>query len=1069
MIASFLRSPFLRSLVALVLLLATYQVYVLTVAPWVEPPALKRSKDTITDIQRQGSYQAIDRYQSLLAAYFPEGHWSLVSPPKVIRIDQMMFVLNDYSRHDDGSIDLEQCAILLLPKAWQLGNAPPTETIVVEAPGGAHLQFDEDFQPARGKMGRIVKGEFPGIITIRSGMKNPGPEDDLLIQTRDLVMNETLIRTEAVVNARIGPNRGSGRKMVIRLSRDEHIKRGPSINGLQSLEIYEEVVLEIQAGKLALLGDDPDTDKVASDPRRVSSARPVQLPVVQPMVRLTASQSPLAEEAGSRFEPPIRITCQGRLHFDLLAYIASFDQKVEVRRMHLEGPFDQLDCNELSIRFAAIDDEGIPIDWEGDPDVARKQRATLGAFKPIAITATGHPVRAESAAGQLAARAQRMRIDLIDRRFRLDGGPEVMLAYGTSEIHAPLIEYEMPPEDSPRSVGELSIAGPGWLRAVPDTDRPDRVIDMAWKRAEGVAYPVSLRRRRGEPVLLLAGDPVVDAHRLGKVQAKRMELLLREVPADGPDGPAFELNKNPAKLALLPERLLAAGKVVFASPQLTGRTHQFEATFESWKPKRQVEAAAARSRRGTTRQADRGDSPPGSQYDLTATQIHLDLSLTGGRAKPIAATCEGNVVLREKPKARSDEKLMVVQGDRLRIEGSSGFDDQAKITVTGQPKPGGGGSEGATIEVQGLRLVAERIDADQSAGKFWINGPGRVTMNLDGDVLGQSPPGESTPLTLTWQTGLDVAGQRAVAKGRVLIESQRGWLQADQAVAHLTRSITLQKGDTDKKIEVAQVSLEGNVVIDHRGAGDAGQTSHEKLQLRSVAWNRLTGDIQGTGPGVLRSVRLAGKSIGFAGLAGAGRAASAKPTASSASPLRFLRVDFAEGLSGNIDQRVLRFHRRVRSVYGPVDGWQQELPLHDPDRLPPDTVTLGCETLVVNEDPLAPKSHDAGTVGPIELRAIENVEIEGRSEKQGLFQAEAITASYSQQKDLFVLRGDGQRDAVLRHRDPKTGQFVETPAGTILYWASEPRVQLRDVHRPFDFQQNTTRNAARPPATRPTR
>ena len=1097
-------ASFLRSAIVLVALVVTYQVYVLTVAPFVEPPAVKRNHRTISQEQRAGSYDAIARYQALLAAYFPSDHWSLVTQPKVIRVDEMMFVLKDYQRNNNGTLDLEACVVLILPKEWQLGSPAPRETIILEAPGGAHLQFDEDFQPTRGKAGRIVRGEFPGTITVRSDMKLPGTEDDLFLQTSNLVMNETLIRTDSRVEARIGANRLTGRKMVVRLSRDEHIKRGPSINGLQSLEIYEEVELELQVGKPSNFNNTPD--KMAERQHLLSASQPVYRsgsPIQLTAARLPAIGVTERKPAERKFNPPIRITCQGRFHFDLLSYVASFDQNVEVRRMRLDGPYDQLDCNELSVWFAAFDERGNPIDSSDDPDVARKQRAAVKSFKPVAIEATGNPVRAESAAEQASARAQRMRIDLLERRLTLDQGREVMLAYGATEMHAPMIEYQTPPDDSPRSVGELSIAGPGWLRAVPDKKRPDRVVDISWKRAEGVAFPVRIRRRRGEPVLMLAGDPVVDAHRLGKIQAKQMELLLREVPADGPEGPAFETSKNPIKLAVIPERLLAAGKVLFASPELTGQTHQLEATFEPWKPNHPGKAVAAMpASTGSSRRPDgrqpRDRQPPRDQYNLIANQIHLDLSLTGQRAEPTAATCDGAVSL-TRVRTSQDDGPLEVRGEQLRVDG---LDGQAKIRVTGRPSRAGNQADtpfssnnfgGATIEARGMLLTAEQINADQQTGKFWINGPGKATLQIDAKMLGQQASNSSanrraandppTPVTLTWQKGLDGAGQRIVIQGRVLAESQQGWVQADRAIALLTRPLAIkrktgQRGTSNQKIEVAQVTLEGNVVMDHREVDEQGQQSHDNLQLRSVTFNQLTGEIKGDGPGTLRSVRLTDQSASFADLAGAGRqpATTTQPGATQPKAkepeLRFLRVDFVQGISGNMNQRVLRFHRRVRSVYGPVDDWQQELPLYDPDRLPPDSVTLACETLSVNEDPMGPQPQPGAKkkLGPIELVASENVEIEGRSDKQGLFQAQATTASYSQRKDLFVLQGDGQHDAVLRHRDAQTGQFVETPAGTIMYWASEPRVQLRDIHRPFDFQQNapgnSPRNAVRPQRNR---
>lgn len=1073
-------APFLRSIGTLLALVALYQAYVLTVAPLVEPPAVKRTRNTITQKQRQGGYQAIGRYQKLLAAYFPANHWSLAEPPKIFRHGDLLFVGKDYRVHDDASIDIDSCVVLSLPKDWHFGVAPPRETIIVEVPGGGHFQFDEQFDLARGEIGELIRGELKGTIVIRSDMKEAGPQDDLLIETRDLIVNKTLIRTDARVDAQLGPNRAGGRKMDIRLLSDRHAKRRPSISGVQSLAIYENVALELDAGKADIFDEEKPADKVAERiHRQVSNQLPKR-------IRL-AAHTQLTQQAPDEpdFNPPVQVTCQGRFHFDLLEYVASFERKVEVRRMRLDGPFDGLDCSELSVKFSVVDDQGIPI-VDDNPNLTRKQRSAAKSVKPILVTAIGSPARAESAAEGGSLRARRMQIHLIDRRITLDGGHEVMLRHKRDEIHAPKIVYQMPDSKSPRALGELSIAGPGWLRLMPDDTRPDRVVDLGWKAVEGTAYPVQLTRRRGQPVLLLQGQPIIDAHRLGKIKAQRIELLLSEVPADGPDGPALEVSKSKTKLAVIPERLLAAGGVEFSSPELTGSTHQLEADFEPWVPKEQLDAEAAAvaastrqpSGSGTNRRADR-EKPPKSQYDLKANQIHLDLALTGKTAEPTSATCDGSVLLRETRTAKAGEQPVIVSGDRLQVRG---LDAKALITVTGRKKPTSANPGGATIDARGMTLVAERIDADQAAGKFWVNGPGLATMNINGEALGE-PADTTIPVTLTWQTGLDAAGQRIIVQGRVLGESQHGWLQADRLTAKLTQPLAFERNQLTsnkrrkEKIEIAEVMLSGGVVVDHRGQDDQGQNAHDNLQIKSLAYNHLTGDIRGTGPGVLRSVRISDGNDDFAGLAGAASARQtrpAQPTNESTSKLRFFRADFAEGLTGNAERRVMRFHRRVRTVYGPVDDWQQELPLHNASQLPPDTVTLACELLEVSEDPVAKRQMLAiqpasterktglGQLGPIEVRAVDNVEIEGRSEKEGLFQAQATTASYNQLKDLFVLRGDGQQDAVLRHHDAAKGRYVETPAGTILYWRAEPRVELRDVSRPMAFEQTTPQQASRP-------
>ena len=1033
-------SRILRSIVTLAALVVVYQTYVLTIGRLVEPPAIERSTKKLTEDQRKKSYNAIGRYQSLLAAYFPAGHWALTEPlPTVARIDKLMLVIKDYRRHDDGSVDVDECALLAMPADWEVGAAPPLEAVILEAPGGAHLQFDDDFQPSRGKAGRIVSGRIPGEIVIRSDMKLPGPDDDLYIATRDLTFNDPLIRTDAQVEARFGPHRGSGRRMQIRLGREEHIKRGPSINRADSLEILEDVQLTLYPGDFNLLGNEPSQDKTVN---------------IGPTVGTKTITLTSANETVDAFQPPVTISCQNRFHFDLLNYIASFDHKVEVRRMRLGGSSDQLDCNELSIQFSPVDDNGVPI-ISDDPNLARRQREALRNSEPVRITATGYPVRADSAAEGASAHANRMEIDLIERSITLDQGEDVRLGYGPSEIHAQRIKYTMPDEESPRAVGKLSIDGSGWLRAVPDQERPDRVVDISWKTAPGVTTPVRLTRRGGQPVLLLEGQPVIDAHRLGKIGADRMELMLREVPADGPNGPAFEVSNKPGKLAIIPERLLAAGRVVFASPRLTGRTHQLEGDFEQWQPP--VQGAVRPT--GDRLDLNSAESQqPSAQYDLSANQIHLDLALSGKSADPTAVVCDGAVVLRETRTSKPGEQPLVVYGNQLTVRE---LNHAAKISVFGRRDPQLAGPGTATIEARGLRLAAERINADQASGKFWINGPGLATMNVEGQAFGE-PPGTMVPVSLTWQTGLDAAGRQIKAVGRVLIESQHGWVQADAATALLTRPVTMERGATEGKIEVAQASLEGNVVGDHRGIDDTGQTSHERFQLKSIVYDRLSGNIKGRGPGVLRSVRLTNGEGSFADLAAAGSRQPSKPETSEEPSLRFLRIDFAEGLSGNTNQRVIRFHRRVQCVYGPVDDWQQELPLHAPDRLPVETVTLTCETLELNEDPLArrqPRTTDS-KLGPIEIRAIDNVEIEGRSEANGVFQAQAAVASYIQSKDLFKLEGNGMQDAVIRNRDPVNGRYLVTPAEVIEYYRTLGKVKGTNGSG-VEYEQTEPRSATR--------
>ena len=163
----------LRTLITLAALIVAYQAYVLLAVPLLEPPlALRESRHVSKDERKQGE-ESVTHYQRLLAHYFPPGHWALTQPPKVIESGPVMFVLDDYTRQDDGRVDLTKCALVIFPTPRVDGMEPPRDAIILEAPQGAKLQFDDNFQPARGQLGQITRGEFPGRITIRSDMRAP--------------------------------------------------------------------------------------------------------------------------------------------------------------------------------------------------------------------------------------------------------------------------------------------------------------------------------------------------------------------------------------------------------------------------------------------------------------------------------------------------------------------------------------------------------------------------------------------------------------------------------------------------------------------------------------------------------------------------------------------------------------------------------------------------------------------------------------------------------------------------------------------------------------------------------
>jgi hypothetical protein len=185
-------------------------------------------------------------------------------------------------------------------------------------------------------------------------------------------------------------------------------------------------------------------------------------------------------------------------------------------------------------------------------------------------------------------------------------------------------------------------------------------------------------------------------------------------------------------------------------------------------------------------------------------------------------------------------------------------------------------------------------------------------------------------------------------------------------------------------------------------------------------------------------------------------AASATPLPAGNAKLHFLRVDFQRALAGNLFRREVEFDTRVRTVYGPVDAWEQELDANRPELLPPETITLTSDRLRVNEDALSasrpqqPARRGTTSFGPVQFQAAGNVRIDGQSPKQGTFAATAERVSYEQAKELFILEGSNRVPATLWHRDPVSGQQVDNSAGKIMYNRQSGQAVF-DVVRSIEF------------------
>lgn len=1000
-----------RCLIAFGVVVVAYQAYALLLVPIIEPGGTIAASRSAAPFDPDVS-NPVEKYQRLLSAYFPTDHWTQTGKPKVIESGQLMLVIDDYQRDNRGRVDLKHCAVVVFPTPRTRGAPAPRDAVIIEAPGLVKLQFDKEFNPSRGRIGRITEGQFVGEITIRSDMRDPGPADDLLIRTRNLQMNESRIYTGSDIAFRLGGHRGRGRRMDIILLKDEHRRPGEGamdFNGVSHLEIHHVEHLELQLGKLKLGG--PAAAATTGADAWAAGAAPRDAPAA----------------AG---QTPVEVSCDGPFLLSFLDFTATFRDNVVATQLNLSGQSDQLTCQELRVRFG---DAAASLSPREVPDMAEQQRDAMDHLRPRALEAVGEPVIVQSPSRDAMARCRYLRIEIPTRTLNLSGGvPE--LRYGASRVSAPVIRYQHPTEASREAIGRLWLAGPGEIRVAPQADRPQDAFNARWNAAPGIEHPVQLTRVGGQPVLMVEGRPQISGSRLGRLTSDRLRFVLRETPPDGPDGPAIELAaSNPNARAILAERIEAIGAVRIESPELDARTSELVVHV---KPKdRSPELGDPRGGGAGLRSEPRPDNSQRS-YLLGSQKIQMDLLTDGRRATPANLVCLGRVEFSEAPTSSGHSSGFAVRGERLTVANlESGSVD---VRVDGAVNASATDAALAQILAKGLTLRAATVRLDQASNRLWADGAGNARITATRDLFGQATHA-ATDLHLRWRGGLNFDGRRITVRDDVYGEGPHDWVRCREVTATLDRAVNFSHGGGGDAIEIAQLDCRGGVTIDHRTVDQQGQRSHERARVESLTINRKTGAITGQGPGDIRSVRLGGGGL-------VSLAPGAPAAADRAEGLQFLRVHFLRGLSGDLNKRELSFLGDVRCVYGPVLAWEKELALNSPVAPEADTATLSCDRLTVNEDPLVgmtgqPHPQQEG-LGPLELHARGNVVLQGAAEGKGIFTAYASSTSYSQSKEEVVLEGDNRSPATLYQQDRPGDPRRASQAQKLTYWPATGRVKI---------------------------
>ena len=1033
-----------RTLRVFLVVLSAAGFYRLAVVPWVEP----RIHDVGASLEPTPEEAALiraraDRRLAVLGEIFPAGSWER-EDPIMLESRQMRLLFKQYHSLPDGRVNLVPCTLVILPDRNRTHDSQSAgRTIVLRAPQGAVLEFDEPLDLRQGRLAKLIGGSLRGQVTIRGTPSAEGADDDIEIATRDVELDALEIRTNEMVQFRYGRSSGSGRAMVAKLlPRAGPADQGPNIGGVDSIRLDRDVRMRLEGFAGGLLpGQEPVTPQVASPAEATGS------------LTQTGTVAPAAA--------PVLVSCRGSLCMNMAANMITFEDHVDVVRTVPGGSTDQIACELLSILLGRVE---APASSAVGGDVR-------GGLKPVEIQAKGTPVVARSSGAGLEARGTRLGYEIATRRILLDGDAPVSLIVQGTEMEARSIDYCPGPPGDP---GSLMAVGPGWLKTKSAGSPPLEARWQKWLR---------MRPDGNGHVASLAGAAEVTIESQGRLSASEVHLWLDIAPAAEtiPSPQAAGPNLSGVK----PSRMLARGMVEIDVEQLTARTDRMELWFRhpassaalavavpispsavpavaapappkqaTPKPVPPKQALPTRGRLVATGALVRGMvsiSPQNNQLEEISLEGQVHLLEESRATVPVAAIQpETTVSSADKPAEASLE----IHGDQLQLTRATRFD--ARAIVSGKP---------ATVKARGIDLEGPLVEFDRGRNRLTVDGAGRLTLpmangmngleSLGGGGLGASPSarppvqvagGPPGTLDVTWQGRMDFDGLTARFIDRVVTTSGATTLRAGSLDAIFSQQMDfsaegMQRGN--QRADIARIACGAGVRIQSESTGEDGSKSVENLFVRDLLFDRATGGVSGSGPGRLTSTRF-GQAPGMSMPAGQ-QGAATQPAAPPPRPdeLTYLGIDFQRGMRGNINRRTMEFHQRVEAIWGPVAGWGDTLDPHAPGGLPPRAIGITSDGLGVGQTPQAPGNRRSS----MELIAVGNVLVEGES-----FTARSARLSWSEAKDLLVFEGDGRSDAQL-FRQVKLGSPTSSAsAGKILYWRTLNQVEVNDA-RYLDFDQ----------------
>ena len=699
------------------------------------------------------------------------------------------------------------------------------------------------------------------------------------------------------------------------------------------------------------------------------------------------SASPLAGQSDpprtTADSTPIEIRCRGSLEFDFDELQLSLSDHVDVVRHNADGPSDQLNCQELRVHFdhAHVQDE--------TPSMSSVK------FAPSKLVAIGFPVTLRADSYGAFARAEQLTYDFATQRISMQDRDTVVLGNENFEFKSKWLWYEL---RKGKQLGSMRAGGPG--RVTGRLGKDQQQVEATWK-TEVVLQPFN-----GSDVLSLVDEAHVAVEGAGEVFADELHVYLAELPR----------RDDPDRATITADRMKALGNVRFDSPHIAGTIQDVQIWFAQPTvddgPNHQLANGQARPPLFAKPKLAQ-PSEPVRKLVVQADQLNAEIQL-GDEPQLIQLAAKGRVHCEEQAAPKFDSGMSL---DCHVFRVLDGATENPIATVEGSP---------ARVMAQGSQLVGNVIELHQGSNHAFIEGAGQMTL--------PRPETPQDPWFVQWKHHMRFDGQQATFDGDVVargVQTMRAGEQVrfnatgESLNVTLTRFVSFKRPDDTSEVGLRELLFKGQCFLQSETIDPRGmRKTSERMEIRDLRIDQVSGVLRGDGPGWLTSVHH-GQEIFKEG-----------QFATTPKGLHFLRVDFQQELSGNLTGRQMEFLGNVRTVYGPVAGWDQVIDVTDPSRFGPRDVVVTSQRLALTDMGQTRDRFDA-----VELEATGNAFVRGQT-----FNASAQRISYVKSKDQLVLEGDGRNYATLAYQRTPNAAPAPLKARKILFWPETKQFEISDLH-----------------------